>query len=176
MTLPVNIVAVREVNPPLDDEPVEWLLITTEPVETEEQILKIIDFYRGRWVIEEFFKALKTGCAFEKRQLESWHTLQNALGLLIPIAWSLLRLRTVAREEGRTPARAVLTDLELEVLRRASTTPLRQRPTTRDVMLAIARLGGHHRSNGEPGWQLLGRGYQDLLMMTAGYRLAVREK
>ena len=175
-TLSVNIVAVREVNPPPDDEPVAWLLLSTEPIDTEEQILTVVDSYRGRWVIEEYFKAIKTGCAYEKRQLESWHTLLNALGVIIPIAWSLLHLRTVARVEGSAPARTVLTELEEKVLRAAVTTPLPRAATARDVMLAIARLGGHLRSNGEPGWQVLGRGYQDLLMMTAGYRLAQAEK
>jgi hypothetical protein len=171
-TLAVNIVSVREVNPPSDDESVEWLLITTEPIDTEEQILKVIDFYRARWMIEEFFKALKTGCAFEKRQLDSWHTLLNGLALFIPIAWSLLRLRTIARIDGSAPARTVLTAIQIQVLRRASKTPLPRTLTARLAMLAIARLGGHHLSNGEPGWQLLGRGHQDLLMMVAGFKLA----
>jgi hypothetical protein len=170
--LAVNVVSVREVNPPSDDESVEWLLLTTEPIDTEEQILKVIDFYRARWIIEEFFKALKTGCAFEKRQLESWHTLLNGLGLLIPIAWSLLRLRTVARVNGSAPARSVLTTVEIQVLRLASKAPLPRKLTARAAILAIARLGGHHLPNGEPGWQLIGRGYQDLLMMVAGFKLA----
>jgi IS4 transposase len=48
------------------------MLYTSEPIDTAEQLLTIVDQYRSRWVIEEFFKALKTGCAFEKRQLESY--------------------------------------------------------------------------------------------------------
>jgi hypothetical protein len=175
-TLPVNIVSVRELHPPPDDEPIEWLLITTEPIETVEQILHVVDCYRCRWVIEEYFKALKTGCAIEKRQLESRHTLLNALAIMMPIAWSLLRLRTVARDDGDAPSRVVPTELEEKVLRKASKTPLPVRPSARDAMLAVARLGGHLRSNGDPGWQVLGRGYQDLLMMVAGYRLAMHER
>jgi len=173
-TLSVNVVAVREVDPPPDDDPIEWLLLTTEPIGSREQVLQVIEYYRGRWVIEEFFKALKTGCAFEKRQLESRAALLIALGLFVPIAWNLLRLRTLARTADTTPARAVLTALELEVLRRAAKPKLPPRPTARAALLAIARLAGHRAVNGEPGWQLLGRGYQDLLMMTAGYQLAQR--
>jgi Transposase DNA-binding/Transposase DDE domain len=169
--LDVNIVSVRELNPPSEAEPVEWLLITTEPIESEEQVLKVIDFYRGRWRIEELFKALKTGCAFEKRQLESRQTLLNALALFVPIAWSLLRLRTAARRDD-VSATAVLTTEQIEVLRRAAEVPLPARPCAREVMLALARLGGHLRSNGDPGWQVLGRGYEQLLMLVAGYRLA----
>jgi len=171
--LAVNIVSAVEVEPPEDAEPIEWLLITTEPIDTHEQILKVIDIYRARWVIEEFFKALKTGCAIEQRQLESKHTILNALGMMLPIAWRLLHLRTLSRTAEGQPARLVLTELELQVLRRASKTPLPADPTVMDVLLAVARVGGHLRSNGAPGWRVLGRGYQDLLMMVAGFRLAM---
>ena len=170
--LAVNVVAVRETAPPPDGEPIEWLLVTTEPIENEAQILKIVDCYRGRWVIEEFFKALKTGCGIEKRQLESLETIKKALALFMPIAWSLLQLRTVARRDHAAPATLVMTPTELKVLGRATKVRFSPSSTVHDAMLAIARLGGHHRSNGEPGWQLLGRGYQDLLMLVAGYRLA----
>jgi hypothetical protein len=171
--LRVNIVSAVELDPPAEAEPIEWLLITTEPIDTDEQILKVIDIYRGRWVIEEFFKALKTGCAFEHRQLESKHTILNALGMLLPIAWRLLHLRTLSRTANTQPARQVLTELELQVLRHASKSPLPAEPTVMDVLLAIARLGGHLRSNGAPGWLVLGRGYQDLMMMVAGFKLAI---
>lgn len=171
-SLSVNIVSVREVNPPRDEEPVEWLLITTEPIDDEQGILKVVDCYRGRWRIEEFFKALKTGCAIEKRQLDSKQTLLNALALFVPVAWHLLRLRAAARSTQTISARTVLDDDQLLVLRRASRSPLPKTLTARDALLAIARLGGHLPSNGDPGWQVLGRGYQDLLMMVAGYQLA----
>jgi hypothetical protein len=171
--LAVNIVSAVELDPPAKTEPIEWLLITTEPIDTDEQILKVIDIYRARWVIEEFFKALKTGCAFEQRQLESKHTILNALGMMLPIAWRLLHLRTLSRTADSEPARLVLTELELQVLRHASKTPLPTEPTVMDVLLAIARLGGHLRSNGAPGWLVLGRGYQDLMMMVAGFKLAI---
>lgn len=172
-TLAVNIVCARERNAPPDEEPVEWMLMTSEPIQTRAQILKVIDIYRARWVVEEYFKSLKTGCAFENRQLESWHTLRNALGIFIPIAWQLLHLRAIARQNASAPSRTVLSPLQETVLRRASKTPLPTRATARDAMLAIARLGGHLRSNGEPGWLVLGRGFQDLLMLTAGYQLAM---
>ena len=175
-TLPVNIVSVREIAPPVDEYGVEWILITTEPIDHEEDILKVIDCYRARWRIEEFFRALKTGCAFEKRQLESRHTLLNALALFTPIAWALLRLRTAARADDDVAARNVLDDEQIIVLRKASEVPLPRRLSARDAMSAVARLGGHLRSNGDPGWVVLGRGYQQLVAMVAGYRLALGKK
>jgi hypothetical protein len=65
-TITINMVRVWEANPPAGAEPIEWLLYTTEPIETPEQQLAIVDHYRARWTIEEYFKAIKTGCEFEK--------------------------------------------------------------------------------------------------------------
>jgi hypothetical protein len=171
-TLTVNVVSVEEVDPPRGQEPVDWLLVTSEPVESTQQVLKVVDIYRARWRIEEFFKALKTGCAYEKRQLETSQTLLTALALFIPIAWSLLALRTLARRDAVAPAATILSPTQLEVLRRSSNNSLPRRPTAKQALMAIARLGGHHRTNGDPGWQLLGRGYHDLLLLVAGYLLA----
>jgi len=173
--LAVNVVMVSEVRPPKGAEPVDWVLVTTEPIDTEEQVLKVVDLYRARWRIEEFFKALKTGCAIERRQLESFDTLLTALAIFIPVAWHLLRLRAVARDKPTAPPQTVLTQLQMQVLRRAAKDPLPSKLTAQTALMAVARLGGHLRSNGPPGWQVLGRGYQDLLMLVAGYQLAREE-
>ena len=170
----VNIVMVSEVNAPADVEPIEWVLVTTEAISTHEQILKVVDAYRGRWVIEEYFKALKTGCSIEKRQAESWEAMQNVLALLAPIAWNLLRLRTLSRTNPEAPATAVLTHSQIEVLRNVSEKELPLNATVRDVLLSVARLGGHLRSNGDPGWFVLGRGYERLLLLEQGYRVGAK--
>jgi hypothetical protein len=168
----LNLVVVREVEPPDPKSAIEWLLLTSEPIETEKQLLQIIDWYRTRWVIEELFKALKTGCAFEKRQLGSIHALKNALAMLLPIAWRLLLLRTEARSAPDSPATAVLSRDELAVLREAARRPMPEHPTVRDALLAIAGIGGHLRRNGEPGWQVLGRGFERLEDLVTGWKIA----
>ena len=84
----VNVVRVLEKKPPRGADPVEWLLYTSLPVDTPEQILAVVDAYRQRWLIEEFFKALKTGCIYEKRQLETLHGLLIVLALSVPVAWT----------------------------------------------------------------------------------------
>ena len=93
----LNVVHVFEANPPVGQAPVEWFLLTTEPIETDAQLLRVVDIYRHRWVIEEFFKALKTGCLYQERQLESRDALLNALVLFLPIACQLLWLRSCSR-------------------------------------------------------------------------------
>lgn len=172
-SLTVNVVYGWEVDPPPGEEPIEWRLITTEPIDTVEQVVRIVDIYRARWMIEEFFKSLKTGCAYEKRQLESLDTLLVALGLLAPIAWQLLVLRHLARELPDAPAEVALTPRQIRVLRAAPAgSKLGTSPTVKEVLMAVARMGGHLKQNGEPGWLVLGRGMQKLLWMEAGWAAA----
>lgn len=170
-TLDINIVCVREDDPPKDVEPVLWFLMTTEPIETAEQLLSIVDFYRNRWKIEEFFKAIKTGCAFQERQFDSYEALVNVLAVLLPIAWNLLRLRSMSRHDAKRPATDVLSAPELVVLRASAEKPLPTNPTLEEAMLAIARMGGHLKRNGRPGWLTLSRGYFQLLERVKGYLL-----
>jgi hypothetical protein len=169
-SLPVNVIHVFERKPPPGEPAVEWFLLTNLPIDTDEAIAFAVDCYRARWTIEEYFKALKTGCQFEKRQLESAHSLLNALAILAPVAWRLLLLRTLARAKERAPASHALTRKQLEVLRAVAKKPLPARPGARDAMLAIAGLGGHIKSNGDPGWLVLGRGMHDLLLLEMGWR------
>lgn len=170
-SLEVNVVCVREVSAPEGVEPVAWVLITTEPIETPEQLRAVIEIYVTRWLIEEFFKALKTGCAFEKRQLESYDALTAALGIFLPIAWHLLLLRQQARNAPDEPAQRVLSPVQIDVLRARVPNLVPAAPTAVDVLRAIAYLGGHFIKR-PPGWLVLGRGLQKLLDLEAGWRLA----
>lgn len=174
-TLTVNLVHVLEEHPPADVGPVEWLIVTTLPIDDAGAVGAVVDSYRARWLIEEYFKALKSGCAYEKRQLESRSALLNALGILAPLAWRLLALRSVADDTG-TPAVAVLDADELHVLRKISRDiPLGPTPTAAEALTALARLGGHFPQNGRPGWKVLWTGFQKLLPCVEGYRLARAE-
>lgn len=171
-SLKVNVVRVWEVDCPAEVHPVEWMLITTEPVATCEDVARVVDLYRTRWLIEEYFKALKTGCAYESRQLESSHALLNALAVFIPIAWSLLRLRACARTDEDPPATEVLPPSMVDALVAMRKGKLSAKPTAREAMLAIAAVGGHIKNNGAPGWLVLWRGYRDLLVFAAGWAAA----
>lgn len=171
-TLALHVVRVWELETPEGESPIAWVLVTSEPIDTEAQLLQVVDWYRARWTIEEFFKALKTGCAYEKRQIEDLHGLQNVLALFTPIAWHLLLLRSQARDEPKQPATDVLTPTQFKVLRAFARKPLPEKPTVRDAYLAIAALGGHIKHNGDPGWQTLGRGYEKLITLVEGWRAA----
>lgn len=171
-SLTVNCVHVYEVDAPEGTEPVDWKLLTTEPIKNTQDVLNIVDDYRARWMIEEYFKALKSGCAYEKRQLENKASLLNALAVFAPIAWQLLLLRALNRENPQLPAAYALTKTQIEVLKATSKKPLPEELNINQAGLAIAALGGHIPNNGQPGWQILARGMEKLLTMEIAWTAA----
>lgn len=172
-SLAINVVRVWEPNPPADFEPIEWYLYTSEPIETIEQQLAIVDHYRARWTIEEYFKVIKTGCIFERRQLQDYDALVNLLATFAPIAYRLLLIRTEAARAPDLPATNDLLPADhLDVLRARGRMRLPPEPTARQIYLAIAALGGHIKYSGNPGWLTLARGYEKLEVLAEGWRAA----
>lgn len=174
-SLALNVVYVSEVDAPTGIDPISWVLVTTEPVHTASDVEAVVDHYRSRWTIEEFFKALKTGCSFEERQLESFASLTNALALFFPIAWRMLLVRAISREDPDAPAASVLTTTQIAVLQhhQPDKMPLRN-PTVTDALYAIAGQGGHFKHNGPPGWRTLAYGMEDLIKLSDAWDAGAR--
>ena len=173
-SLELWLVRAWEPNPPQGQAPIDWLLLTTEPCETAQDILRVVDLYRARWIIEEFFKALKTGCLIQERQFESRHALLNILAIFLPIAVQLLWVLTCAREAPKAHAVLAFTPLQLVVLKHLSHASLPDSPTVADAYWSLAKLGGHLTRNGAPGWQVLGRAYARLVEATATWKVATQ--
>jgi hypothetical protein len=169
--LEVNVVHVYEFDAPANVEPVEWFLFTTEAVGTRDEVLAVVDIYRRRWVIEEYFRAVKTGCGYEQRQLETRQAWMIALAITLPLAWRLLNLRSAARRTPSAPATEELSTTEIEVLRHLRPGHLSAHPTVRQATLLVAELGGHIKNNGEPGWLVLQRGLSKLQGLAEGVEL-----
>lgn len=88
------------------------------------------------------------------------------------VAWHLLVLRHVSRADKDAPPERVVNSVQLHILQKLQPKILGDKPTAYHVMLAVARLGGHLRQNGDPGWLVLGREWDELLTLETGYRLA----
>lgn len=170
-SLSLHVVHVREVEAPEGVKPVDWKLMTHEPIDTLEDVLAIVDAYRMRWRIEEFFKALKSGCRIEEVQLESLEGILNAVALYTPVACRIMGLRAAGRAPRSPPAHTLVTPLQIEVLQRHPDTHLKAQPSAKDAAEAVARLGGWIRNNGPPGYFVLARGFVQLLQLEAGARL-----
>ena len=87
-----NVVFVVEVDGPGDETDVSWLLLTTLPISTLEEVWLVVDYYVARWVVEIFFRVLKSGCRVEDCQLETLPRLKNCLAFYgsPPIMWNLV--------------------------------------------------------------------------------------
>lgn len=171
----VHIVEVLERKPPKGQQPLRWLIATTEPISTTEEILQIVDYYCQRWVIEEFHKALKSGCAYEKRQLSSAHALLNTLSITIPVAVHMLMLRHFMHVADSASALQLFSKEDLLVMRSLSSeTAIPKAPTIHQALLVLARIGGHIKANGPPGWQVLYRGYIEFIHAKKGFLAAFK--
>jgi Transposase DNA-binding/Transposase DDE domain len=173
-SLLLNFVEARELDAPSGATPVTWRLVTTEPISSDAQIASIIDIYRQRWLIEEFFKALKTGCRFEAHQLEDAKGLLVALSIETAIAWQLLRLRYISRNCPEASAQDLLTKKQWDTLVRirAGRRETSNNLTVQHIISELARLGVHLPSNGPPGWMVLERGLRKLNLLAEGLSLA----
>lgn len=156
----LNLVHVKEHEPPEGEDPIEWFLVTTDPIATEAQVRRIVRIYRARWLIEEFFRVLKTGCALEKRQVESRQALEAILAISLVVSWRILLLRHKSRLDARVPASVGFSEIELDLLQKMRKLP--KGATLQEALLKVAETGGHLKQNGAPGNMALVRGLEKL--------------
>jgi len=161
---------VREVDCPKGEVPLDWMLYTSHEVTSFEQAIQIIEWYEERWLIEEFFKALKTGCRMEQRQLRSAEGLKALCGVLCVTACQLLQMKRVALAHPDRPAEEVVPPLLVAMLRVAVNSQERHVKTAYGFYHTLARLGGFlgRRSDGNPGWQTIWKGWDKLSNMVRG--------
>lgn len=178
--LKVWVVCVREMDFPADAEALEWIVLTNYPVKTFEDACQVIDWYSRRWIIEEYHKALKSGCGIETLQFTSEDRLQPAIALLSVVALSLLQLRDASRrpQAHTQPASELFPHLFVSVLSRWRHGSERQDMSVHDFCYALARLGGHQNRKRDhpPGWLVLWRGWTKLQLMAEAASLMTNEK
>jgi hypothetical protein len=167
----------REVDPPAGlKEPIDWLLLTSLPVRTLDEAMEVIRYYEKRWLIEEWHKALKTGCQVERRQLKTGGALEALAALLSVVAVRLLQLKEVGRRQPDRAAVELIPAEYVELVRRARGRLGGREWTVRDFFRGVAGLGGFlgRKGDGEPGWITIWRGWEVLHWMLRGAQLAAR--
>ena len=163
-----TVIYVGEKRPPKGQEPIEWVLLTSLDAFTLQEACKVIDWYAMRWIIEEYHKCLKTGCRFEQRQLKNNTRLERLMGFLAVVALRLLQLKEQMKN-GQHLANRYIPDLPLEVLaKKISLDP--ESITLRQFWIEVAKMGGFlaRKSDGDPGWITIWRGWNDLQKMCEG--------
>jgi hypothetical protein len=172
-------VHVLEDNPPKDEEPVEWMLLTNCPVTSLDEACEKVLWYSLRWRIEMYFKVLKSGFRVEACRLGNAERLTRYLTVMSVVAWRLFMITLIARTDPATPCMKLLADHEWKVLylkvnkkRELPKIP----PTIGEAVIWIARLGGYlaRKNDGPPGTIALWRGWKRLSDLTDGWNLAAQ--
>ena len=185
-TPPLRMLAVRvlEKTPPKGKEPLDWLLLTTEGDPTEQNALRIAEWYEKRWLIEEYFAAVKTGTRIKDRRLNAADDLRRCLAFDAITACTVMSVERLARSAPDTPAKTVVHVDEIHVLavHMAKPNHRKQRgPPDPDQAIAefavnTARLAGFIPSKRQPlpGTRKLWEGYLILSLFVENYR-AIRD-
>jgi hypothetical protein len=160
----VNAVLVREIDPPAGEPAVEWLLLTSLPIETSDQVREVIEYYCVRWMAEVFFRVLKSGCRVERRRFEYLDRLLPCLAVYLIVAWRTLFVCRLGRGCPEIDCEAVFEPSEWKavwrVVRRQE--PPRQPPKLGEMVRLVAQLGGYvnRPSADPPGPQTMWLGLQ----------------
>jgi hypothetical protein len=161
----MNVVEVVEIDPPGGATPIHWILFTSLPVGSFEEAWLVIEYYELRWLIEEYHKALKTGCRTESRQLQTADRLEAFVGLTSVVALRLLQLKSLARVAPEIPAQRVVPRVWLQMLKLARPHLSRVHDlTVGQFYRQVAMLGGFlgRTGDGDPGRITIWRGWEKL--------------
>ncbi|MGD0656383.1 MAG: IS4 family transposase [Thermoguttaceae bacterium] len=177
MPIAMWVVYAQEVDAPKDVEAVQWILLTSLPVESFNDAWRILGYYEKRWLIEEWHKALKSGCRVEQRQLKSKEGLERITGLFSVIAVRLLQLKSAARTNPDRLAGKIVPRHWIAMLlaaRKRRNNTVARTMTIGEFYRELAKLGGFlgRKSDGEPGWITIWRGWQKLYLLVRGAELA----
>jgi len=174
-------VEAREVNAPKGAKPLLWRLLTTLPVTEAKHAIEIVNLYRLRWRIEEFFRALKSdGLSLEDTQVIDADRLFKLTAISLAAAIRTIQL-VDARDGSERPITDVIDESFLVALQRLSrklegATEKQKNPHPPDSLSFLswiaARLGGWNCYYGKPGPKTMHNGWSSLATMLAGYLLA----
>jgi hypothetical protein len=148
----LNVVLAQEVGGPGDGTDVCWLLLSSLPISTIEEVLKVVDYYVARWGAEIYFRTWKTGCKVEEIQLEKVARLKRCLALYAIIAWRVLYLTYLNRTVPEVPCTVVFSEEEWQALWAVVNKSRRpgEPPSLAEVMRLVVQLGGYNNRPGEP--------------------------
>ena len=169
----MSAVQLLEPDPPKGCQALNWILLNSDPVKSPSQARRVIEDYEKRPVVEELHKAAKTGCRMEDRQYRTSARLERVTAVQCVIAVRLLQLRAHARLTPERPAIEIVPEQWVRVINGVRHGGKRQDSagmTVRDFYRALAQLGGFvgRKSDGEPGWITLWRGFEKLQLILRG--------
>lgn len=162
--LEMNIVRITEIGELEDpNDAIEWILATSLPVNTEEEVMRIVGFYVNRWKIERFHFVLKSGCNVEKIQQRSYDKIKVMLLIYSVIAMYIMTITYLGRLIPNMPCDVFLEKDEWQTLYRIinRTKKAPEEPySMEEAVKYLGELGSYRRapSDGPPGLKSIWKG------------------
>jgi uncharacterized membrane protein len=112
--VPMTVVEIKEVSSQDNEEPIVWRLYTSSEISSHSQVLELVDIYKRRWLIEEFFKLLKTdGYDIEGTEFSTGKVIRKLILLVMKASIKVLQLK--AARDGNTKEKIDLLFSEKEI-------------------------------------------------------------
>ena len=171
-SLSLTMIRVWELHPPDGAEPLEWLLMTNLPIDTVQDVMKVVNYYKQRWKIERFHYVLKSGCNIEGIQQRSVRGIELMILFYSFISIQIMMLTFLSRSYPDMSCDLVFSETEWKTLFRAAN-KTRQAPdqpySMADAVKFVARLGGFDGapSDGPPGLKVIWIGIMSLFILCA---------
>lgn len=140
----------------------EWFLLTTLEVRTEQDARKVAEWYRRCWRMKEWLRILKMGCSGDYLSLGPWGFTERSVTVIGVVSWRLTAMMLLLQEAPDLPAEVLYRESELAILRAFSRKRrLPAASTLGNAVRAMAGMGGYlnRRTDPLPGPQLIWRGY-----------------
>jgi Transposase DDE domain len=180
----LTIVDIRETSTPAQGQAIHWRLLTTHRVDTPAAARMILDFYRRRWIVEDYFRTLKTaGFDIEASEIEDAKAMMRFVGAAVCAAVTVLQL--VRARDGTAQTLADAFDpadqplLEKISQKLEGKTQRQKNPHTKGTLAfaawVIARLGSWDGYYGKPGPKIMRIGLQDFHKIKYGHHLETRD-
>lgn len=187
-SVPVHVVEIVEVDPPAGAEPIHWELVTSHPVETVADALRIVALYRRRWGIEQVFRTMKSQIlAIEDTLLETREALERLTAATLVVASQVMQLVQGRDQAGAARKAEVVFDPPQQAPLAAlaqrldhGRTRKQQNPHPPQSLAwaawIIARLGGWtgYASERPPGPVTMARGLERFQAIAEGFNLAAQ--
>lgn len=158
--VPVNAVEVIERHPPKGAEPIHWILLTTHAIDSPADAWRIVEWYRRRWIVEQFFRTMKRqGLRIEDSQLATADRLLKLVAIAAKAAAIVMQLVQARDGDDPQPASLAFTHDEIKVIdmlnaRLQGNTERQKNPHPPNTLAwaawVIAKLGGWHQYEAKP--------------------------
>lgn len=172
----LNVIYVKEENIQNIENPIEWRLFTTIPINSLEKAIQCVSWYALRWLIERYHFTLKSGCKIQELQLEEASRIERAITLYSIIAWRIMFITYMGRIAPEDSCCKILGSSEWKALycfiNKSKSYPLSP-PTIREAVAMLAKLGGFlgRKNDKDPGLKVIWQGLSRLNDITETYEI-----